>query len=61
MAKLCPFKKRVITTIEYKCSDYANARGKPGEIVKTEEFKECDMHCCMAYDGGICLMMKENK
>lgn len=60
MAKLCPFKKQMITTVEYHCSNYANARGKPGETIKTEEFKECDMNC-MAYDGGICKMMEGNK
>lgn len=60
MAKLCPFKKFETTTIEYNCSDYTNARGKPGEIIKKEEFKECDMHC-MAYDGRICKMMEGNK
>lgn len=50
----------MITTVEYHCSNYANARGKPGETIKTEEFKECDMNC-MAYDGGICKMMEGNK
>ena len=60
MAKLCPFRKIITTTVEYNCADYANARGKPGEIVKTEAFKECDI-CCMAYDGGICKMMEGNK
>ena len=60
MAKLCPFKKQIVTTIEYNCSDYANARGKPGKVVKKEEFGECDI-CCMAYDGGICKMMEGNK
>lgn len=60
MAKLCPFTKLITTTVEYNCSDYANARGKPGEIIKREEFRECDMRC-MAYDGGICLLMEGNK
>ena len=57
MAKLCPFKKIETTTIEYNCSDYANARGKPKEIVKKEEFSECSC-LCMAYDSGICKMME---
>ena len=61
MAKLCPFKKQIITTVEYHCSDYANAQGKPREIVKTEKFQECAMHYCMAYDGGRCKMMEGNK
>lgn len=56
MAKLCPFKKEIVTTVEYSCSEYANARGKPKEIIKKEEFRECDI-CCMAYNGGICKMM----
>ena len=43
----------------YNSSDYANARGKPDKITKTEEFSECDCSC-MAYDGGLCLMMKGN-
>ena len=60
MAKLCPFKKIEITTIEYNCNDYANARGKPREIVKKEEFGECSCSC-MAYVGGICLLMEGNK
>lgn len=60
MAK-CPFKKIEITTIEYSCSDYANARGKPREIIKTIGFGECEYSSCKAYDRGICLMMKGNK
>ena len=58
--KLCPFRKLIMTKVEYNYSNYANARGKPGETIKTEEFKECDMNC-MVYDGGICKMMEGNK
>ena len=55
-----PFRKLIMTKVEYNYSNYANARGKPEETIKTEEFKECDMNC-MAYDGGICKMMEGNK
>ena len=55
----CPFKKIETTTIEYNCTDYANARGKPGEIKKIESFGECECNC-RAYDGGICKLMKGN-
>ena len=40
-----PFRKLIMTKVEYNYSNYAN---KPGETIKTEEFKECDMNC-MAY------------
>lgn len=56
----CPFKKETTIKVEYNCSDYANARGKPGTVVKTEEFGDCSCSC-MAYDDGICLMVKGNK
>lgn len=55
-----PFRKLIMTKVEYNYSNYANTRGKPGETIKTEEFKEYDMNC-MAYDGGICKMMEGNK
>lgn len=58
MAKLCPFKKSIKTEIIYGTA--WPKEGKPNYINKTEEFKECDMSC-MAYDGGICLMMEGNK
>ena len=56
MAK-CPFKKRIVTTIEYNISNC----NKPGEIINTEEFGECDYYDCKAYIGGMCKIMEGNK
>ncbi len=53
----CPFRKKETIKLDYNVSDYASARGKPDKIIKTEEFGECD-YSCMAFDDGLCLMMK---
>ena len=57
MAK-CPFRKRIVTTIEYGTG--WPKEEKPCKTIKSEEF--CDCECsCKAYDGGICRMMEGNK
>ena len=55
---LCPFRKKVTTTIEYGTN--WPKEGKPKSIVKEEEFCDCE-YSCKAYDGGICQMMKGSK
>lgn len=57
MAKLCPFKKETQTTIEY---GYASIeREKPVTVKKDEHFGICNGLQCMAYDGGICLLVQK--
>ena len=59
MIKLCPFKKETVTNIEYGFTSVE--REKPIKIKKDEHFGVCDDLNCMAYDGGICLLMEGNK
>ena len=59
MAKLCPFKKETVTIIEYGFTSVE--REKPIKFEKEKSFGICDGLNCMAYDGGICLMMEGNK
>lgn len=59
MPRLCPFRKLTGTTIEY---DYnITETKKPIKFQKEEHFGICNGSNCMAYDGGICLLMEGNK
>ena len=53
----CPFKKITQTEIEYKPA--GDGVSKPKKIERKEHFGECDGLNCIAYDGGICLMIEE--
>ena len=59
MSRLCPYKKQTKTKIEYGTSWPKSE--KASEVRKEISFGLCDESYCMAYDGGICLLMEGNK
>ena len=59
MPRLCPYKKQTKTKIEYGTSWPKSE--KASEVRKEISFGLCDQSSCMAYDGGVCLLMEGNK